>query len=53
MTHVHEVVARIARQELSGHRYVSVQDQADAMAAAITTGLREDRYRITRTETDQ
>jgi hypothetical protein len=38
---IHERIARIARQELS-QRYASVDDQADAMAAAILTGLRED-----------
>lgn len=44
MNYTHERIARIARQELSKHRYVSMEDQADAMAAAIITGLREDGY---------
>ena len=46
MTALHERIARIARQEFS-QLYASVEDRADAMAAAILTGLREDGYRIT------
>jgi predicted nucleic acid-binding protein len=38
---IHARIARIARQEFA-QRYDSVEDQADAMAAAIMTGLRED-----------
>jgi hypothetical protein len=38
---IHERIARIARDELD-QLYVSKDDQAQAMAAAVMTGLRED-----------
>lgn len=38
---LHARIARIARQEFA-QLYASVDDQADAMAAAILNGLRED-----------
>ena len=45
MTALHERIARIARQEFS-QLYASVDDQAEAMAAALITelGLTEERF---------
>ena len=38
---IHDRIATIARQEFA-QLYASVEDQAEAMAAAVMTGLRED-----------
>jgi hypothetical protein len=42
MTVGHAVIARVARQVLR-ERFASVDDQADALAAAVLGVLREDR----------